>query len=58
MRELAAKKLTGLANNWLSQDEENLRNPETSFLIDVGDVKVLFNELPKDLNIQIGRAHV
>ena len=29
MRELAAKKLTGLANNWLSQDEENLRNPET-----------------------------
>ena len=29
MRELAAKNLTGLANNWLSQDEENPRNPET-----------------------------
>ena len=29
MRELAAKELTGLANNWLSQDEENPRNPET-----------------------------
>ena len=30
MRELAAKNLTELANNWLSQDEENSRNPETS----------------------------
>ena len=29
MRELAAKNLTGLANDWLSQDEENPRNPET-----------------------------
>ena len=29
MRELAAKKLTELANNWLSQDEENPRNPQT-----------------------------
>ena len=29
MRELAAKNLTGLANNWLSQDEENPRDPET-----------------------------
>ena len=29
MREFAAKSLTGLANNWLSQDEENPRNPET-----------------------------
>ena len=29
MRELAAKNLTELANNWLSQDEENPRNPET-----------------------------
>lgn len=29
MRELAAKDLTALANNWLSQDEENPRNPET-----------------------------
>lgn len=29
MRELAAKELTGLANDWLSQDEENPRNPET-----------------------------
>ena len=29
MREFAAKELTGLANNWLSQDEENPRNPET-----------------------------
>ena len=29
MRELAAKDLTELANNWLSQDEENARNPET-----------------------------
>lgn len=29
MRELAAKDLTELANNWLSQDEENPRNPET-----------------------------
>ena len=28
-RELAAKNLTELANNWLSQDEENPRNPET-----------------------------
>ena len=28
MRELAAKNLTELANNWLSQDEENPRNPE------------------------------
>ena len=29
MRELAAKNLTELANNWLSQDEETPRNPET-----------------------------
>ena len=29
MRELAAKNLTGMANDWLSQDEENPRNPET-----------------------------
>ena len=29
MRELAAKNLTEPANNWLSQDEENPRNPET-----------------------------
>ena len=29
MREFAAKSLTGLANDWLSQDEENPRNPET-----------------------------
>ena len=29
MRELAAKNLTELANSWLSQDEENPRNPET-----------------------------
>ena len=29
MRELAAKNLTGLANDWLSQDEENPRDPET-----------------------------
>ena len=29
MRELAAKNLTELANDWLSQDEENPRNPET-----------------------------
>jgi len=29
MRELAAKNLTELANNWLSQDEENPCNPET-----------------------------
>ena len=29
MRELAAKNLIGLANDWLSQDEENPRNPET-----------------------------
>ena len=29
MRELAAKNLTELANNWLSQDEENPRDPET-----------------------------
>ena len=29
MRELVAKNLTELANNWLSQDEENPRNPET-----------------------------
>ena len=29
MRDLAAKNLTELANNWLSQDEENPRNPET-----------------------------
>ena len=29
MRELAAKNLTGLANEWLSQDGENPRNPET-----------------------------
>ena len=29
MRELAAKNLTELANNWLSQDKENPRNPET-----------------------------
>ena len=29
MRELAAKNLTELANNWLSQDEENPRAPET-----------------------------
>lgn len=29
MRDLAAKNLTGLANDWLSQDEENPRNPET-----------------------------
>ena len=28
MWELAAKNLTELANNWLSQDEENPRNPE------------------------------
>ena len=28
MRELAAKNLTELANNWLSQDEENPRDPE------------------------------
>lgn len=28
MRELAAKSLTELANNWLSQDDENPRNPE------------------------------
>ena len=30
MRELAAKNLTELANNWLSQDEENPRNPKTA----------------------------
>ena len=29
MRELAAKNLTGQANGWLSQDEEDPRNPET-----------------------------
>jgi len=29
MRELAAKNLTGLANDWLSQDEENPRDPGT-----------------------------
>ena len=29
MRELAAKNLTELANSWLSQDEENPRDPET-----------------------------
>ena len=29
MRELAAKNLTELANNWLSQDEEDPRDPET-----------------------------
>lgn len=29
MREFAAKELTGLANDWLSQDEENPRDPET-----------------------------
>ena len=30
MREFAAKNLTGLANDWLSQDEENARDPETA----------------------------
>ena len=30
MRELVAKNLTGLSNNWLSQDEENPRDPKTS----------------------------
>lgn len=30
MRELAAKNLTGLANDWLSQDEEDSRDPETA----------------------------
>ena len=30
MRELAAKNLTELANNWLSQDEESARDPETA----------------------------
>ena len=30
MRDLAAKNLTGLANNWFSQDEENPRVPETA----------------------------
>ena len=29
MRDLAAKNLTGLANDWLSQDEETPRDPET-----------------------------
>lgn len=29
MRDLAAKNLTQLANDWLSQDEENARNPKT-----------------------------
>ncbi len=29
MRELAAKNLTELANEWLSKDEENPPNPET-----------------------------
>ena len=29
MREFAAKKLTGLANDWMAQDEENSRDPET-----------------------------
>ena len=29
MRELAANNLTQLANEWLSQDDENARNPET-----------------------------
>ncbi len=29
MREFAAKNLTELANDWLSQDEENVRDPET-----------------------------
>ena len=29
MRELVAKNLTGLSNNWLSQDEENPRDPKT-----------------------------
>lgn len=29
MRELAAKDLTGLANEWLAQDDENARNLET-----------------------------
>ena len=28
MRDFAAKNLTGLANNWLSQDEESARDPE------------------------------
>jgi hypothetical protein len=30
LRAMAAQKLTGLANNWLSQDEENPRDPETN----------------------------
>ena len=30
MRDFAAKNLTGLANNWLSQDEESARDPETA----------------------------
>ena len=29
LRDFAAKKLTSPANEWLSQDEENPRNPET-----------------------------
>lgn len=29
MRDLAAKNLTGLANDWLAQDEEDPRDPET-----------------------------
>ena len=29
MRDLAARNLTGLANDWLAQDEENARDPET-----------------------------
>lgn len=28
MRDFAAKNLTGLANNWLSQDEESARDPK------------------------------
>ena len=30
MREFAAKKNTETANNWLSQDEENARDPKTN----------------------------
>ena len=30
MRDFAAKNLTGPANNWLSQDEESARDPETA----------------------------
>ena len=73
MRELAAKNLTELANEWLSQDNENARNPETdpiteeelvrrismtSLSVTSGGSFTAWFDCDEMFTDQIGRAHV